>query len=83
MNTQFDRIDFIHKLEGSGLARNQAEAISWGMTELSSRHVTQEQLRLALAESENRLTARFGMIVGASTMTLMVAVIAALISLAS
>jgi hypothetical protein len=68
------------RIEAAGFKRAQAEVLAGELNEAIDSLVTNEQLELALAQSESRMTARVGVIVG-TVGALIVAILGALISI--
>jgi len=70
----------VAELEKAGFNRSQATAIASVLDDGISERVTKHDLELALSQSENRLTARFGVMLAAG-LSLAVAILGAIITL--
>lgn len=76
MNATFKPLVAVAQLETAGFERKQAVAIATVLDDGISERVTKDDLTLALSQSENRLTARFGVMLSVA-----VAVLGVIISL--
>jgi hypothetical protein len=80
MSVTFKPLAAVAQLETAGFNRSQAVAIATVLDDGIAERVTKHDLELALSQSENRLTARFGIMLAAG-LSLAVAILGAIITL--